>query len=459
MLSNLFTDVIVVIVVLGVMIFVHELGHFAAAKWFGVRVLTFSFGFGKRLFGFKRGDTDYRVSLLPFGGYVKMAGDDPSEFQGRSPGDLPMGKQVLAGGDSGGVEFLAKPRWQRFVIVLMGPVMNVVLAIVIMAGLFRFHYPAPAYEDQQARIGAVDRGSPAAQAGIQPGDLVLRLDTIRNPKWSDVQMKIVTSVNQPLPVEVQRDGHDITVTMTPLPEGPSQIGNAGWYPNVPARVFSVESGLPAAKGGLKVGDRILELNGRPVSYWGLPDELQKNGDKALDLTVRRGDQTVNLKLNPIFSEEGGQKKWRIGVGFRPDPDIVVKRLPLGPAISHACGENLRYMTMTFDVLGKILTQKMSARSLSGPIGIAQMAGEAYRESFTELLTLVSFISLQLGVFNLLPIPILDGGLIVLLLIESVMRRDLSLAFKERFVQVGIAFLLLLAVFVMYNDIVKTIRPS
>ncbi len=458
MISNLFTDVIAVIVVLGVMIFVHEFGHFAAAKWFGVRVLTFSFGFGKRLFGFKRGDTDYRVSLLPFGGYVKMAGDDPSEFQRRSPDELPMGKQVLAGGDSGGVEFLAKPRWQRFVIVLMGPVMNVLLAIGIMTGLYRFHYPMPAYEEQQARVGAVDRGSPAAQAGIQPGDLLLQVDTIHNPKWSDVQMKIVTSVNQPVPVEVQHDGKDIAVTLTPLPEGPSQIGNAGWYPYMPARVSGVESGLPAAKAGLKVGDQILELNGRPVYYWPrLPDELQENGNKALDLTVQRGSRTLTLKVNPIFSEESGKRKWRIGVAFRPD--VVVRKLPLGRAISQACGDNLRYMTMTFDVLGKILTQKMSPRSLSGPIGIAQMAGEAYRESFTDLLTLVSFISLQLGVFNLLPIPILDGGLIVLLLIESVMRRDLSLAFKERFVQVGIAFLLLLAVFVMYNDIVKTFRPS
>lgn len=441
MISNLFTDIAVVIVVLGVMIFIHEFGHFAAAKWFGVRVLTFSFGFGKRLFGFKRGDTDYRVSLLPFGGYVKMAGDDPTEGEHSDP-----------------AEFLAKPRWQRFVIVLMGPTMNVLLAIGILAGLYRFHFPMPAFEDQQARIGAVSPGSAAAQAGILPGDLLVRVDGLSNPKWPDVQMKILMSVSQPVPVEVERDGKNIELSVTPRPEGPSQVGDAGWYPYLLGRVANVEPGLAADKAGLKAGDQILKLNGEPVYYWPhFLDELQQNGDKPLDLTVVRNGQTVTLRVHPFWGDVDGQKRWRIGMAFRND--IVVKRLPTGQALAAACSENIRYALMTFDVLGKIATRKMSTRSLSGPIGIAQMAGEAYRESFPELLTLVSFISLQLGIFNLLPIPILDGGLIVLLAVESVMRRDLSLAFKERFVQVGIAFLLLLAVFVMYNDIVKTFRPS
>src|SRR5579859_2297542 len=164
MFSNFTTDIAVVAVVLGVMILIHELGHFIAAKYFGVRVLTFSLGFGPRLFGVKRGDTDYRVSALPLGGYVKMAGDDPSQERKGDPG-----------------EFLSKPRWQRFVIVVMGPFMNAVLAITLLTGLYRFHYEKPAYKEEPARIGEVEPDSPAAKAGVLPGDLIVRLGDLQNP--------------------------------------------------------------------------------------------------------------------------------------------------------------------------------------------------------------------------------------------------------------------------------------
>ena len=176
MLGSFVTDALVVVVVLGLMIFIHELGHFMAAKSFGVRVLVFSLGFGKTLLHLKRGDTDYRISVLPFGGYVKMAGDDPAE---------------LREGDKG--EYLSQARWKRFVIVVMGPAMNVLLAVALLTGLYKFHFQRPAYLDQSARIGDVEAGSPAAQANIQPGDLILRLGNENNPKWEDVDLKVLTS--------------------------------------------------------------------------------------------------------------------------------------------------------------------------------------------------------------------------------------------------------------------------
>src|ERR1051326_8790836 len=206
MLSNFVRDAVVVIIVLGFMIFIHELGHFLAAKFFGVRVLTFSLGFGTRLFGYKRGrgfffgslkeadpiqsaqTTDYRVSILPFGGYVKMAGDEPSQATGKDPG-----------------EFLSKPRWQRFVIAIMGPAMNVLLALVLLAGLYRYHYSKPAYEDQPARIGYVDANSPSAKAGLQPGDLIVRFDGLQNPKWAELGDKILISVGEPIPIDIERE--------------------------------------------------------------------------------------------------------------------------------------------------------------------------------------------------------------------------------------------------------------
>jgi len=440
MFSTLLTDAVVVVVVLGLMIFIHELGHFIAAKLFGVRVLTFSLGFGKRLFGFKRGDTDYRVSALPFGGYVKMAGDDPAEVRQGDPG-----------------EFLARPRWQRFVVVVMGPAMNMLLALGLLTGLYRYHYQKPAYQAEPARVGDVDPDSPAARIGVLPGDLIVRLGGLRDPKWEDVEVKILTTVGEALPVEIKRGDQTLTLSVTPQAKGPSRIGDAGWYPYVPGTIDAVEPGLPAGQAGLKPGDQILGLDGRQVFFWPrIAYLLQTGNGKEVELAIRREGKQSQVRLKPVLTEVRGEKVWRIGVAFRSN--VVVRQLPWGQAITLSVQDNLRNSLATFDVLGKIITRRMSTRSLAGPIGIVQLSAEAYRAGIPELLMFVSFISLQLGIFNLLPIPILDGGVIFVLLVESVMRRDLSLAVKERFAQVGIVFLLLLAVFVMYNDIIKTFRP-
>lgn len=440
MFSSFITDAVVVVAVLGFMILIHELGHFMAAKFFGVRVLVFSLGFGKRLFGFKRGDTDYRVSALPFGGFVKMAGDDPAEVREGDPG-----------------EFLARPRWQRFVVVVMGPAMNALLAVGLLTGLYRYHFQKPAYQEQLARVGDVEPDSPAARIGVLPGDLIVRLDGVANPKWEDVEVKILTTVGEALPVELLRDGQTLKLSLTPQARGPSRVGDAGWFPYVPGTIEMVDPGLPASQLGLKLGDQIVGVEGRKVFFWPrLTYLIQSANGREMELTIRREGKDFTVRVKPVLSEVSGEKMWRIGVGFRSN--VVVQQLPWGKAITASLRDNLRNSLATFEVLRKILTRRMSARSLSGPIGIAQLSGEMYRAGITELLMFVSFISLQLSIFNLLPIPILDGGVIFLLLIEGLMRRDLSLEVKERFAQVGIVFLLLLAVFVMYNDILKTFRP-
>lgn len=441
MIGSFLTDALVVVVVLGFMIFIHELGHFLAAKFFGVRVVRFALGFGKRLLHFQKGDTDYRLNALPFGGYVKMAGDDPSEVREGHPG-----------------EFLSRPRWQRFIIVVMGPTMNGLLAVMLLAGLYKFHFQKPAYLEQPARIGDVEADSPAAHAGLQPGDLIVRYGHLRNPKWEDIELETLTDVGETLPLEVVRGGRTLTMTLTPRAEGPSRVGFAGWYPYAPVIIERLEPGLPASRAGLLPGDQIEELDGRVILFWPrLSYALQASQGKPVVLTVFRKGKEFHATLKPEYIDEMGDKRWRIGVDFRRD--VIVRKLPIGEALSASLRDNLRNSLATFEVLGKIVTRRMSTRSLAGPIGIAQMSGEAYRAGIPELLMLVSFISLQLGIFNLLPIPVLDGGVILLLLIESLMRRDLSLEVKERVVQAGIVFLLLLAVFVMYNDIIKTLRPS
>jgi len=442
MFWNFLTDAVVVVIVLGFMIFIHELGHFMAAKRFRVRVLTFSLGFGKRLFGFKKGDTDYRVSALPFGGYVKMWGEDPSQPRTGDP-----------------AEFLGKPRWQRFIIAIMGPAMNVLLAIVLLAGLYRYHFQKPAYDEQPARVGDVDPASPAGRAGVLAGDLIVRLDGIANPKWEDVMPKIATSVGEAVPLEVERDGQRLSLTITPKAEGKDEIGYAGWAPDTPTVADPVEPGLPAAQAGLKSGDRIIALDGHKISGSGaLVRALQLGQGKSADFTVEREGKELHFHVQPIYADVNGEgeKKWRIGVGFRRE--VVVRQLSWGAAFTASLEDNFRSCLVTLDFLGKLLTRRMSARSISGPIGIAQLSGEAYKEGMFSLLMLVSFISLQLGIFNLLPIPILDGGVILLLLVEGLIRRDLSMKVKERVAQIGMAFLLLLAVFVMYNDLIKTFKP-
>jgi regulator of sigma E protease len=442
MVSSFLTDAVVVVVVLGVMVFVHEAGHFLAAKGFGVRVLTFSLGFGKRIFGFERGGTDYRVSILPLGGYVKMAGDDPTAVLSGDPG-----------------EFLGRPRWQRFIIIVMGPMMNFVLAVVVLAGLYMFHFQKPAYEDQPVVIGAVDPDSAAAEAGLQPGDRVVQFEDIRNPRWRDIRFKVLTGAEHPIALTVDRGSQTLHMSLTPQTDGQDGAGVAGWYPCVPLVIDKVEPGQPASEAGLKPGDMIVGLDGKPI-YSGrvLVQGLQDGKGKPVGLTVQRDGKDFQVHVTPAYTDVMDLKAWRIGITMR-QAAYVIRKLPLGTALQYAVMANYRNFLETFDVLGKIVTRRMSTKSLAGPIGIAQISGEAYRRGIADLLLFVSFISLQLGIVNLLPIPVMDGGHIFMLAIEGLMRRDLSLAVKERVIQVGVVLIVLLFVFVMYNDIMKTLRPS
>ncbi len=425
-------------VVLGIMILVHEFGHYAAAKFFGVRVDVFSIGFGKRLWGFQRGHTDYRISALPLGGYVKMAGENPLESRTGAPD-----------------EFMSHPRWQRFVIAIAGPAMNIILAVALLTGVYMVRYEHPVYLDQPATIGWVLENSPAAKAGVLQGDRIVRIDGVQNPTWEDVILKVVVSPKQPVDVALQRGNEVLDKKIQPDSEGSEQYGSIGWLPDQPITVTELEPNMPAAKAGLQVGDDLVAVNGVPMrSLFSVIHYLQQNGAKPVEVTAVRKGQTLNFKVTPVQTDEEGQKSYRLG--FHSDP-VHVDKLPFAQAVRRSIQENKRYSLLIVDLVQKMVQRKVSMKQIEGPIGIARASGEAARQpGWTPLLNLMAMISLNLGVFNLLPIPILDGGIILLLIIESLIRRDINVRIKERIYQTAFVFLLVFAVMVIYNDLMKAL---
>ena len=433
--------VFIMMVVLGFMILIHEFGHYAAAKYFGVRVEVFSIGFGKRLLGFRRGETDYRISALPLGGYVKMSGENPMDERTGDPG-----------------EFLSHPRWQRFIVALAGPAMNVLLAFGLWIGVFMVHYEYSAVLDGPAVVGWILPGTPAASAGIQQGDQIVSVDGIENPNWEQVVYKEALSPNQPLKFGILRKGEIFEITMVPRPVGRNQSGDLGLVPKEPAFIATmIEPGMPAEKAGLKVGDQILTVNGREIpALEVLVDMLSHTKDKPLDILVLRDGQKVNFKVQPTLAPgaPGGEMRYRIGLASNP---TKVVRLPFTAAVQKSAAECKKNSFLILELLQKMVQRKVSIRQVDGPIGIGSAIGSAAREEgWTPLLFISAIISLNLGIFNLLPIPILDGGVILLLFIESLMQKDISLHIKERIYQAAFVFLVLFAVTVIYNDIVKTV---
>jgi regulator of sigma E protease len=440
-MSDFLTSLVAVVAVLGFMILIHEFGHYAVAKWLGVRVEQFAIGFGKRLIGFRKGETDYRINAIPLGGYVKMSGENPMEQRTDDPR-----------------EFLNHSRWHRFLIAIAGPAMNILLAIFLLTVVYMVHYEYPVYLDKPAVIDGVRPGSPAAQAGLQAGDRIVRVDGIQNPTWEQLEPRVWLSPNQPLTLGVQRGDQVFEKTIVPKAVTTSEVGSAGWFQEDEVVVGRTEPDLPAAKAGIKEDDRIVALNGQPVhSIETVIDSLQRSKDKPVDLTVVRGNETLNLRMQPVLSKTEDPKEQRYRLGFSNKGEIKVTTLPFGKALTLSLEKNREYSLMILELAKKLVQRKISLRAVSGPIGIAQEAGyAAQQKGWTPLMELTAGISLNLGIFNLLPIPILDGGVILFLLIEGIMRRDISLNIKERVYQAAFVFLVLFAVMVIYNDLMKTI---
>ncbi len=418
--------------VLGVLIFVHELGHFLAARRIGVRVLTFSLGFGPKLLKFRRGDTEYCVSAIPLGGYVKMAGETPDDPRTGSPD-----------------EFMSKTKWERFQVLIMGPVMNLLLAVVVMAVVLAQGAEVPVYQDQPPVVGSVESGSPAEQAGIQRGDLIV--DVAGNPvdTWEDLFIAVGTRPDRDVALTLRRAGQTRSVTVRPVPETRYEIGTIGVMPDINPIVASVIAGDPAERAGLLAGDLVLAVDGeRMVTRTQLVDTISRNGGQEIELTIEREGREQLIRATP---EQRGDRGL-LGI-FVTEP---TRSFTPGPfeALQLSVERNIEFSGLIFRTLGGLFVGETSPRQLMGPVAIAQLSGESAEAGWIALFTLMASISLNLGLLNLLPVPVLDGGHILIMALEGVARRDFSMAVKEKMLLAGFVLLMMLMVTVIYNDLTR-----
>ncbi len=418
--------------VLGVLVFVHELGHFLAAKRVGIRVLKFQLGFNPTVISFRRGDTEYGIGALPLGGYVKMAGESPEEGStGRSD------------------EFLSKTKWERFQVLIMGPVMNLLLAFVLLAIVLYQGVEKGAYEDQPPIVGVVTAGSPAAKVDIHPGDRITAVAGYDVNTWEQALLAIGQRANREIEIKLLRNGLETTRRVTPEVEGQSRLefGQIGVLPNAHPHVRSVQSDSAAEKAGLLAGDTVLAVEHEPINFsFQLKEAISKHPEQEITLDIVRDGQKMSVRATP--ARVGKEGLLGIGIG----DDTVRIKPGVGQAIQLSVTKNIEYAQLIFRTLWGLATRETSPKQLMGPVAIAQLAGEA--PDFIATLTLMASLSLNLGLLNLLPIPVLDGGHIFIMALEGIARLDFSVRVKEKMLLAGFVVILMLMVTVIYNDLTR-----
>jgi regulator of sigma E protease len=421
--------------VLGVLVFVHELGHFLAAKRVGIRVLKFQLGFNPTIISFRRGDTEYGIGALPLGGYVKMAGETTE--------DGPTGRPD---------EFLSKTKWQRFQVLIAGPAMNLLLAVVVLAAVLYRGAEVPIYEDQPPVVGVVGEGSPAEQAGLQPGDRVTSVAGSPVETWRALLIVVGSRPNREVPITFVRNGSEITrqVTPKPAPGDRFEIGEIGIYPDVHPRVFpGVNPGEPGDRAGIRAGDVILAINGQPITFrTQLIDVISKHPEQLITISVLRDGTRLELEATPM---RRGERGW-LGISIADATKSV--KPGVVEAFRMSVVQNVETAGLIYQTLKGLITRETSPKQILGPVGIAQLSGEYFTFGWLALLGLMANLSLNLGLVNLLPIPVLDGGHIFIMALEGVARRDFSVRLKEKMLIAGFVVLMMLMVTVIYNDLTR-----
>jgi regulator of sigma E protease len=431
-MGSLLGTILAFVIVFGILVFVHEFGHFFMAKLVGIRVDVFSFGYGKRLFGFKKGDTDYRVSLIPMGGYVKFPGEDVYE----------KNREVESG------DFMSAKRWQRLLTIVMGPVMNIVLAIVLVAAINMVGAPIPVYQSQAPVIGWIEPDSPAERVDLQINDEILSIDGQRTKTWSDVELAVGTKPKRTIKLEVKRGGEIFGIDL--LTEGKTihEMGYAGFFGKILTEIKMLVSDAPAEKAGLKPGDVILEIDGQPAFYFQFLEMIQNNPNVELNFRIRRGEEILDIPVTPRLKGDVGE------IGIAQVVEYKEESLGFFTAFSQSIKDNMRLTFLVINFIKDLVTGEATARQLGGPIEIASLSYTAMRMGLLALMSWIALISLQLGIINLFPIPVLDGGQILVISLEGIFRRDFSAKVKQVVMQIGFAMFIVLIVFIILNDVVK-----
>jgi len=438
--------ILAAIVVLGILIFVHELGHFLVAKRSGVGVLKFSLGFGPKLLGVKRGETEYLLSAFPLGGYVKMIGEDPADasVEAADPARSFSQKSVAT----------------RARIILAGPVANLLLPVAIFWGVFATvgqPYFLPI-------VGAPDPGSPAAQAGLLPGDRVQALNGERIERWTDVEAAVQASAGTPLNFTVVREGRAFDVRLTPravvTPDifgQEAQAWDVGLHPLLSTRIGQVLPGHVAEQAGLRSGDLIVALNGIPIVEWEqLAKTIHESPGKPVRLTVERDGRRFDVLVTPRSTKQqtasGEEEIGLIGIG--PAAESHYQRLNPVTALVAGAKKTAELSVLIVQGFVKLIEAKISPKTIGGPILIGQLAGEVVQRGPVEFLSFTALLSINLAILNLLPIPVLDGGHLLFSLIEWLRGKPVSLRKREIAQQVGMVLLVGLMIFAFYNDITR-----
>ena len=430
--------VLIFVICIGILVFVHELGHFIAARIKGIRVLKFSLGFGPKIIGKKVGETEYLLSALPLGGYVKMAGEDVSEETTNAPDEFPS-KSVL----------------DRATVILAGPVMNIIIAFFLMPLVFLIGIKIPAFLEESPIVGLVEEGSPAEASGIKIGDHILKIDDKPVSTWDEVATIITTRPELGIKMELAR-GEEIRETSLEKGKGSPYGGSgyAGILPDLPPIIGKVNKGYPAEKAGLKEGDRIIEIDRNPVGNWyQVSSYIRSHVDTDIALTVKRSEEKIAVTVRPVKDKGAGYGV----IGIINQQKMSVKKFGVIGSIEHGMSRMYELTMLTFNVLKRLFSFNLSIETLGGPIMIAKLTGEAAQSGISDLIAFLAFMSLQLGILNLLPIPVLDGGWVVFLLIEKIKGSPINRRVMEIAQTVGFALLITLIIIVSYNDILRVFK--
>jgi regulator of sigma E protease len=429
------TTVLAFLFVLGVLVFVHELGHFVVARVYGVRVLRFSLGFDPKLFKFVRGGTEYSIGIIPLGGFVKLAGETVEDQRTGAPD-----------------EFLSKSKWIRFQVYLAGPVMNVLLAIVLLTITLSQGADMPLFESSPAVIGEVRAGSPADRSGLKPGDTIVKIGDREVRTWGELDRAVTPEANHELQVVVVRGTASMVKRITPEAQSKYEFGDLGILPVMRPQFLTVDPFGPAGRAGLKRGDVVLAIDGKPLDQAGVSDLIHRSAGQSLVLTIQRAGQSQDVKVVPERQGENGM----IGVTISP---FEMKRVDatLLQAAQLSLQRNWEDTVRIVDTIRGLIRGRTPMRQLMGPVAIAQLSGSAAQLGWTYLFELMAMISLNLGLINLLPVPVMDGGQIAILGFEGLIRRDLSMRVKERILLAGAALIVMLMATVIYNDVMRLLR--